>query len=530
MAQQPVDLKAVREHLNALKSTSKAFVDIWDSKVSPNFDQDLRDIIGYDCGYVLGNHPGKGSGTRVVEVMTPKELPGNTSNKIRSKILLYFAESKELQDTITVEFSIGHVGRAAGALASSQDADNELKKPRNCRKHSERLLGDSVSFEESDCAATLGPAIRLGGCNGWIVNWHMFHGIENWKELDNPYPVPRYGLFHPAYIDCNEDEGPLQIGELQAYSGRMYRTTRPSRSLGHFAPSVHGECKPTTQVVTDWAFCKAEQDEVHNCLRYAPSGIEVDDRSDPIPGAFVQRPQLQIIQTTGRSSGFRYAVVCETPAKVRQYPHMPTREWCLMNLGDLMLVEDWNSEGPGVCGDSGAAVVHDETGELIGQIWGRNVYEGHRQTPRVTYFTHHWDIFDDISERYPTLEGPSLILKPMCHPSNRANVGDGAPDPSNMEADERTLNPSRPRSRACSSTGGADRVVESFSQSTLAQSVTNSIGSGEGKAKKTYVGKALEGEMGCGHRDSHSRNAARTSADDDTDVLVMRRSSAMVTA
>lgn len=530
MAQQPVDLKAVREHLKALKSTSEAFVGIWDSKVSRNFDQDLKDIVGYDCGYTLRNYPGKKSGTRVIEVMTPKELPGNTSNKIRGRILLYFADSKELQDTITIEFCIGVVERAAGALVSSQDADNKLKRPQNCRKHSERLLGDSVSFEGSDCAATLGPAISLGGCDGWIVNWHLFHGIENWEVLDNPYPVPLHGLFHPAYIDYNEDEGPLQIGELQAYSGRMYRTTRPSRSLRHFAPSVRGECEPSMQVVTDWAFCKANKDEVQNCLRYAPSGIEVHDRSDPIPGAFVRRPQLQIIQTTGRTSGFRYAVVCETPAKVRQYPHMPTREWCLMNLEDLMPAEEWNSEGPGVCGDSGAAVVHDETGELIGQIWGRNVYEGHWQTPRVTYFTHHWDIFDDIKERYPTLEGPSLILKPKEHSSNNVNVRDDAPGPSRIEADEKTLGPSRPRSRACSSMGSADGVTKSFSQSTLAQSVTNSVGSGESKAKKIHVGKALEGEMECGQRDSHSRSAARTSADDDTDVLVMRRSSAIVTA
>ncbi|KAK1711536.1 uncharacterized protein BDZ83DRAFT_639583 [Colletotrichum acutatum] len=526
MAQQSIDLKAARERLKAWGPTSEAFSTIYESKIRPQLLQILEENNPVD-DYTVAVHNDNGSMTRVVVVTTPMELPADNRDKIESHIVSCFSDSEELR--VAVRFLKGNVKRTASTLASSQDADSESKRPRNSGRHNVRMLGDSVSFEDSDSAATLGPAISLGGYDGWIVNWHLFHGIANWEHLHDPSKVPLHSLVHPAYIDCRENEPPFRIGELQAYSGRMYRTTRQSRSLERYVAGVPGERGQNVQVVTDWAFCKAYKDEAQNCLRYAPPGIEVDNFSDPIQGVFEQHPQCQIVQTTGRSSGFRYAVVCEAPADVRQYPNMPTREWYLQNIDGVLTSEEWNSEGSGVCGDSGAAVVHDETGELLGQIWGRNVYDDDSQTPRITYFTHYWDIFDDIKERYPNLEGPSLIPKPKCHPSNNANARDGAPSPSRAEADEKTLNPSRPRSRACSSMGGADGVFESFSQSTLAQSVTNLVGSGEGKAKQNHVGKALEGEMGCGQRDSHSRNPARTSADDDTDVLVMRRSSAMVT-
>ncbi|KAK1625227.1 hypothetical protein BDP81DRAFT_397995 [Colletotrichum phormii] len=120
---------------------------------------------------------------------------------------------------------------------------------------------------------------------------------------------------------------------------------------------------------------------------------------------------------------------------------MPTREWYLENIKGALTSEEWNSQGPGVCGDSGAAIVQFKTGKLLGQIWGRDVYDDDQQTPRVTYFTHHWDIFDDIRERYPSMEGPRLVLKPNCHSLSNANAGDDAPGPSRLEADENTLHP-----------------------------------------------------------------------------------------
>ncbi|OHF02046.1 hypothetical protein CORC01_02625 [Colletotrichum orchidophilum] len=524
MSQKPVDVKELRERLKQRESTSKEFNEIWEKEGLQLLRETLRSE--YDGDYSITIRFKYQSNTRSVDVTTPEELSAGVKDEILSTVSSCFADSERL--LVTVEFLVGIVEHAADAVTSSQDADNKSKRPRNSGKYDERMLGDSVSFEESDSAATLGPAIKLGGCEGWIVNWHLFDGIPNGEHVHDPSEVPHHSLFHPAYIDCGKNEKPSRIGELKAYSGQMYRTTRPSRSLQHHVPGVPGECKQGMQVVTDWAFCRACGDEAKNRLRYVPRGIEVDDSSDPIRGVYEQRPQLQIIQTTGRSSGFRYAVVCDTPAEVRQYPHMPTREWYLENLEGLLTVEEWNSEGPGVSGDSGAAVVHDETGKLLGQIWGRNVYGGDQQVSRVTYFTHHWDIFDDIKERYPNLEGPFLISGPNGDISRTTVAREYAHDPSGVEADENTLSPSRPRSRACSSIGTGDGgVTKSFSQSTLVQSVTNSLAPGEGGAKEIHLEKTLEGEMDCG-RDSHSRSAARTSADDG--ALTMRRSSAMGTA
>ncbi|KXH30211.1 hypothetical protein CSAL01_05041 [Colletotrichum salicis] len=516
MAKESMDMKALFAGVDRLQQTTAAFLSIYEPKVRPQL-LDILEDNGHRNYSIKTVHDNEIM-TRIVVVMTPEEIPKDVSDKMRSHVSSCFLDSQELR--VEVKFLQGHFKHAADTVASRQDEHDESKRPRNSGRHNEIMLGDSVSFEQSDCAATLGPAINLGGCDGWIVNWHLFHGISNWENLHSPSEVPRHSLFHPAYIDCRENESPLRIGKLQAYSGKMYRTTRPSRSLEHYAPGTPGE------VVTDWAFCKAYKDEAQNCLRYAPSGIEVDDFSDPIQGVFEQHPQLQIVQTTGRSSGLRYAMVCETPADVRQYPNMPTREWYLENIKGALTFEEWNSQGPGVYGDSGAAVVQFKTGKLLGQIWGRDEYDDDRQTPTVTYFTHHWDIFDDIRERYPSIEGPRLVLKPNCHSLSNANARDDAPGPSRLEADENTLHPSLPPSRACSSMGDPDGVTESLSQSTLAQSMANLVVPGEGKAKETLLEKTLECELEC-RRHSQSRSAARTSADDD--VLMMRRSSAMLT-
>ena len=86
--------------------------------------------------------------------------------------------------------------------------------------------------------------------------------------------------------------------------------------------------------------------------------------------------------------------------------------------------EGWIESGIGISGDSGAAILDQETDHLYGHLWGRNEYRAGRSTPRVTYFTPIDDIFDDIEEKFsgtirPRLPQPSeastpLPSAPMC--------------------------------------------------------------------------------------------------------------------
>ncbi|GKT63919.1 zinc finger protein 585a [Colletotrichum tofieldiae] len=518
MSKHASDLEQLRERLRKRAASSEAFNKIWESEGLPHLRKTLND--NYNGDYSITIQFNYTASKRVVEVMTPDILPSGVDQKVKRNVMSCFEDAQQLR--VEVQFLVGTIRHTADTTHSSQDLEDDWVKARNPTKHLVQVCGDSIGVEGGDSGATLGPAVKLGKDQGWLVNWHLFQGIQNWRELRRASDVPENYLVHPAPVDCQGGDRPKRIAKLHAHSGRMFQTWRPSESLRRFVTAIPPEKKQTMNVVTDWAFCVAHGDDLlQNRLRYAPHGIEFDDVSEPIRGGFTENPQLSVISTAGRTSGLRYAVVCETPAEVHQIPKVPTREWYLEKPGGIESAIDWIRGGPGIPGDSGAAVVHDETACLLGQIWGRNIYNGNEDDARVTYFTHIVDVFDDIRERYPDEGHLSLVLDqdgrfPNTNPYSEPSRHYAPRSISALEMDGDTLSTSQPRSRAPSPSAAHGDMTKSPSQSTLVRSI---IGDGEKRQEESYHGLKLTIE-------EPRRSAAKASFEDDG--IMMRRSSTML--
>ncbi|KAK2027344.1 hypothetical protein LX32DRAFT_621016 [Colletotrichum zoysiae] len=486
------NLEILRERLRKRAATSKAFNEIWESEGLPHLRKILND--NYDGNYSITIQFNYTSSTRLVEVMTSRILSNHVHQEVERNVLPCFEHEPQLM--VEIRFLVGTVSHTADITRSSQDEpEDRWARAKNPFKHSMQVCGDSIGVEGMDGAATLGPAVKLGNNQGWLINWHLFQGIRDWETLDGDFGVPDHHLVHPAPMDCRGNESPRRIAKLHGFSGRMFETYRPSQSLKRFATSNPHDGKTVMNVVTDWAFCTAIGDELmHNRLRFAPPGIEAEYFSGPMRGQFTENPQLQIIMTTGRSSGFRYAVVCETPAEVRQLPTEPTREWYL-EQPDVPPAFDWVCEGPGMPGDSGAAVVHAETDCVLGQIWGRNRYGGSRNDLRVTYFTHIMDIFDDITDRYPS-EGPLTLILGEDNRTSDTHLHNGLS----------TLNVPGPPSTL----------------DTLVGSIIADADDEHGTDRQRVEGPSC----GMAHLNTFRRSAARTSIGEDR--IMMRRNSMMI--
>ncbi|WYZ43158.1 hypothetical protein EsH8_VI_000857 [Colletotrichum jinshuiense] len=519
MSRPTPNLQRIREQLRERAKTSKTFNDIWEHKALPDLRKTLDD--SYNGAYSVTIQFNYAISARIVEVMTLEQLPEAVDEKVKDDVKEHFKTAEFL---VEVEFTVGTVEHSADAPRSSRDVDDHWNPPGNASRHSLRLLGDSVGCEGGSGAATLGPAIMHEGKRCWLVNWHLFDGNPHWTNLSAATDeIPELYLVHPAEMDCSDGKQPGRIAKLKAYSGRMYDTWRESRSLKNFAPS-RNNC-----VVTDWAICTAEAAEIlENRLRYAPDGIEFEDRSDPVEGLFQDDPKLHVARTTGRTSGLRYATVCETPSLMCHRPDFITREWYLENWVDRLEPEQWILGGPGVPGDSGAAVVDDETGYLVGQIWGRNKYGGDRNVPRITYFTHIWDIFDDIKKRYPDKGNAELIIQPGAQPLYETNAQtategiEASRFSSEPDTDGTTLSPSPARSRAHSPVVGEHKVSKSTSQETMTENASASTETHTEFFKKHLAEELSGSKVG----EVEPQNTQRLPTE--SQGLAIRRSSAII--
>ncbi|KAL0936866.1 zinc finger protein 585a [Colletotrichum truncatum] len=457
------NLQSIQTRLRARKETSTIFNRIWEEKALPRLVNTMDESYGRD--YIITVQFDYNHSRRIVEIMTEVKLPDNVGEMIEDEVLPIFREPSNPL-SVGFHFTEGKVERCAETSTDPEVMkDDGWDFPANTSVHSTLMLGDSVGYNGGDSAATLGPGIMLNDRLGFIVSRHLFDNIPDYDAENRP----EFHLVHPAEIDCPKGRQSRRIAQLYIHSGQAYKTQQTSRSLAWFTDN-----QILTQAVTDWAVCIAAEDTLamKNCLRYAPKGIEFEDSSDMIPGLSMTKPQLRLICSTGRSSGLRYGVVCETPAVVK---HMSSgqrsREWYVENALGLMSTEDWNSGGIGLPGDSGAVVVDVEDQRLIGQVWGRNVYSGNPGVQRITYFTHFMDIFDDIS-RHPSSLGYPVLMdqrderRPGAPPIVNLQDGDNRGS-AEAEVDGTTLSSSR-RSRAQSSATDELTVARSASNGSLA--------------------------------------------------------------
>ncbi|KAK7966806.1 uncharacterized protein PG986_001083 [Apiospora aurea] len=163
-------------------------------------------------------------------------------------------------------------------------------------------------------------------------------------------PPEELDLVHPSPSDLqiySPDKQHVEMGNLVAFSGHMYKTYRPATS----SDAGTSPLSRRSQVTTDWALFETKGPGLLNRIRHIMDG----QRSDPAEPAI-----------TGTASEVK--------------------------IGDV--------------GDSGAGIVDCVTNKLIGQLWGRNHYDEDPKEPAITYFTTMSDIYNDIQVRWPDGQCP----------------------------------------------------------------------------------------------------------------------------
>lgn len=401
------NLQDPRTRLRARAETSKVFNKIWEEKALPRLQETME--ATYKGDYSVTIQFDYVHSQRIIEVMTEIVLRDDISEKVEADVLQIFKGEPKVSLSVGFQFVEGTVEPSADTSSSARVMrEDGWDAPVNTHTRDELMLGDSIGCEGIDGAATLGPEINFNGNRGYIVSRHLFEEFpSNGAQI-----APGLRLVHPAGIDCHDGRHPQPIASHHADSGPAYKTQRLSRTLRAFTGS-----RDPPQVITDWAVFIALKTNLNmrNCLRYVPQEREVQAHGEDIPGLFLESPQLRITQCSGRSSGIRYGVVCETPATViNQSTGIRTREWYVENLEGYpnlgMIPRDqWNDGGIGIPGDSGAAIIDETSQQLMGQIWGRNVYGGDLRISRVAYFTHFVDVFDDINEHPSGMGYPSIV-------------------------------------------------------------------------------------------------------------------------
>jgi hypothetical protein len=400
---------ALLDEIERRFSDSKEFAKHWQSAALPCLEQSLETVHTGD--YTITIQFGEEIGHRVAEIMTDAPLLEKYGKDWESVIKKQLPAA--FHSRISISLTVGVIERAT---RSPREQDDNFSPARNQDAHDEPCMGDSAGGTHCQGGGTLGPLIRVRGGNCWMVNSHIFDHPDPNREAAAPGPS-EIQLVHPANGDDSR-RAPRILGDLLAYSGPPCETTRISRSMRDFCAFQNDE-----RVQTDWALFKSNENgpcRTVNKLRTVPTNSEAEPFSGPVQDVFPGNFACQLIHSTGRSSGYVYGVVGETPASVFQN-HQKTKEWYVMNLEDFLPRRQWIEGGLGVPGDSGAPVVEfnrtdASKNRLIGQVWGRNKYGGEQSTSRIAYFTSIIDIFDDIEDHELGLGVPDLRTRvPLSH-------------------------------------------------------------------------------------------------------------------
>jgi hypothetical protein len=442
------------------------FARCFETKVLPDLEPRLEEVA--PNGHTVMVRTGRSAGTRIIEIMTSNTLDDETRSLIKDSVVANLSSS--MRGTTSVEFTEGEVTycglsaqmqlgipwsdsipsnnhtRLRNIRSSGQGAQDIVCKARNFYIHDNPLPGDSVGPCQLSATrtGTLGPLVLLGGVLYWLVVFHIFDdddgggddyvpdgslyntSAKSWHGLK---PEP-WALMQPSTTDWEQSEAekdpPLPanlIGNLCAFSGSMYCSTRPSASItkGLAAQDINLPKHP--QCVTDWALCLAHEDlrgsrKMINCMRQVDENGRIRHVLSPFTKIMESGLAGRQVYSVGRTSGYQEGYIERIPTSAYSRQNgagRRTREWTIvpsLDADDLVVSDPkWVNGGIGVPGDSGAPVVDKETNQLIGMVWGRNSYRhpaGSANSRRAAYFTAITDIFDDIGERYGDLGSPTL--------------------------------------------------------------------------------------------------------------------------
>ncbi|KAI2603292.1 uncharacterized protein GGS25DRAFT_87424 [Hypoxylon fragiforme] len=423
-------------------SDSRNFVKIWELELLPDLEKILDDNI--KRGYSINVRRGEQAGHRIIEVLASEEVPESVRSLLeQSKDRYLNADGGDMGARTTVRTRVGRVEYLADtnhrneeeeeveptSPRSTQSSEN-WEPPINTRRYTNPVMGDSVGPPWRDSSATLGPLLQMASKFYRLLNWHTFDDGRGsrCRSCEAPSP-PSLDAFHPSLDDSNGQS--VSLGRTVAYSGRMHKTTRVSRSLADAFRAAGCHAKEPIRTVTDWVLVETSNAGQPNKVRKTdlPSqercnsfSREITRTADPrLGGSGISSSNTpQFVYSTGRSSGHSFGQLCETASRHKLPDGTKTRNWCVESAlpcqatgeawGDELGALAWSRGGMGVPGDSGAPVVDQMTNRLLGQIWGRDKYAKTTAAgaPPIAYFTAMSDIFDDVRERMPGAGVPRL--------------------------------------------------------------------------------------------------------------------------
>ncbi|KAI1349753.1 hypothetical protein F5Y01DRAFT_316424 [Xylaria sp. FL0043] len=407
-----------REQKQSLQD-SKLFVDIWESRLLPKIEQVLDDNVEgeYTVNVSRGPEPGK----RTIIIMTAVLIANDVEKQLRkskSDIL-----PSDLDSTTLIIFRQGRVEfladpqTSALSRVSSHDSEDSVTLPLNTDWSPDPAIGDSVGWEGE--SASLGPLLQIDEDFYRLVCWHLFDDKARNRKWGNAQPPERLSTYCPSPSD-SKDGRQHYIGDVVAYSGPMYKTTRLSVSINQ------------DHVVTDWALVQSTEANggipppniVRRCDTSADT-FDVEIRQAKDPASFLRKCEKEelspIVYSVGRTSGYTTGQLGLTHGRYRLSNGRKTKNWTVENVqpNDGKAISQWIRAGMGVPGDSGAGVFGFWGNELLGQIWGRNTYDKNNTDPRLTFFTALEDIYADIIEKMP---GASEVRLPTCLPTNNIST------------------------------------------------------------------------------------------------------------
>jgi hypothetical protein len=405
-------LEMIREQ-SKLSSESMKFFDIYEKQLR----LDIKGILKAEDEkgtFTLTVRRGPSPDHWIIDIMTAISLTGDLSSRLEStKECL----PPETRDKIRIDLRGGEVERIAchHSDATHEEEEDWQGLPLNVHSYEEMCMGDSVGPNWSGSSATLGPMLLIDEKPYWLLSWHLFQDrYASWEKKHPPYVE----AVHPSPDDwrLSSSEGAARvIGHAVAYSGRMYQTYR--------RPTPSDE-----PIETDWVLIEANHPARVNKVRDVSgmdTGRNITEVADPELPRTSGVPVM--VYSVGRSSGTSYGQIGTTLADFKHKDGRETREWYIECIDDPEL---WREDMMGVPGDSGAGVIDHQTHTLLGQIWGRNRYNGDPSEPRYTYFTKISTLFDDIQDRFPGTIGRPTIPQESPPPEPRQD------EPPHVQEDE----------------------------------------------------------------------------------------------
>ncbi|KAI0141916.1 hypothetical protein GGR57DRAFT_396756 [Xylariaceae sp. FL1272] len=380
---------------------SRIFVETWSAKLLPQLEQILDEKTEEE--YTINVTRGSKPGLRIIVIMTTSQLSPEVVeqlNQSKTDCLPCGMDSRT-----SMIFREGQVdflkADTIPSAATSLQLDDPFIDAINTYRYSSPAMGDSVGWQGE--SATLGPVLQIDEELYRLVNWHLFdddgNGNSSWDEV---HPPAELKVYHPSSSDQPGCADRIHFGDVVAYSGLMYETSRLSALNGKHRPS---------QTITDWALVdstgnketRAWVNKVRILPEPLPDEIQIDSFQDP--ASFFQScnsaHRQRLVYSSGRTTGYTVSLLTEVPMVHSLPDKTKTTNWALEHCPGIQSVDEWVSSGTGVPGDSGAGVFCSYTNALLGQVWGRNTYRTGNPSPRIAFFTSMVDIFADIRERKP---------------------------------------------------------------------------------------------------------------------------------